>query len=308
MLREKSHQPSSARLWPQIARFMATEEALAQRFESKGPLVAGLYEFIRFGIKQGWACLFGGLMVALLIATRLWYPQDFPLTRYDFLFISAIVIQIILIATRMETLEEAKVILLFHVVGTVMEIFKTSVGSWVYPEPSFFKIGNAPLFAGFMYAAVGSYLARVWRLFDFRFTHHPPIWATIILSLAIYLNFFGHHYIMDFRIGLFILTAILFARTTVYFKVWRVHRRMPLLLGFFLVSLFIWFAENIGTITGAWLYPHQTQGWSMVPFTKLGAWFLLMIISYVMIAALNKPQPYTRPEQQLEPEGQPARP
>jgi uncharacterized membrane protein YoaT (DUF817 family) len=174
-----------------------------------------------------------------------------------------------------------------------MEIFKTSVGSWAYPEASLLKIGNAPLFAGFMYAAVGSYLARVWRLFDFHFTHHPPIWATILLSAAIYINFFAHHYMPDTRLALFALTALNFGRTTVYFKVWRVHRRMPLLLGFFLVSLFIWFAENIGTITGAWLYPHQAKGWSIVPFTKLGAWFLLMIISYVMIAALNRPQTFT---------------
>jgi len=30
------------------------------------------------------------------------------------------------------TFEEAKVILVFHIVGTVMEVFKTHVGSWVY--------------------------------------------------------------------------------------------------------------------------------------------------------------------------------
>jgi uncharacterized membrane protein YoaT (DUF817 family) len=284
---------SSAKLWPFTARFIAIEERLAQSAESKGPWIAGLYEFLRFGIKQGWACLFGGLMVALLIATKLWYPGGALLERYDFLFIAAILIQAVLIAMRLETMEEAKVILLFHVVGTAMEIFKTSVGSWAYPEASMLRVGGAPLFAGFMYAAVGSYLARVWRLFDFCFTHHPPVWATILLSIGIYINFFLHHYITDFRIALFAFTAFLFGRTTVYFKVWRVHRQMPLLLGFLLVSLFIWFAENIGTITGAWLYPHQMKAWSMVPVTKLGAWFLLMIISYVMIAALNRPQPFT---------------
>ncbi|WP_134500049.1 DUF817 domain-containing protein [Microvirga pakistanensis] len=289
-----SLRPSSAKLWPFTARFIAAEDRLARSFESKGPWMAGLYEFLRFGIKQGWACLFGGLMVALLIATKLWYPAGSPLERYDFLFIAAILIQASLIATRLETLEEAKVILLFHAVGTAMEIFKTSVGSWAYPEASLLRIGAAPLFAGFMYAAVGSYLARVWRLFDFRFTHHPPVWTTILLSVGIYINFFTHHYITDVRLVLFALTALLFGRTVVYFKVWRQHRRMPLLLGFLLVSLFIWFAENIGTVTGAWLYPHQMKEWSMVPLTKLGAWFLLMIISYVMIAALNRPEPYVQ--------------
>lgn len=304
MLFQKPRYSSSAKLWPFTARFITAEERLAQSLESKGVWVSGFYEFLRFGIKQGWASLFGGLMVALLISTKLWYPSGLLLTRYDFLFVVAVIVQLLLIALRLETWEEAKVILLFHVVGTAMEIFKTSAGSWSYPEVSLFRIGGAPLFAGFMYAAVGSYLARVWRLFDFQFTHHPPIWATILLSIGIYINFFAHHYIPDSRLVLFAFTALLFGRTTVYFKVWRVHRRMPLLLGFILVSLFIWFAENIGTITGAWLYPHQMKGWSMVPFTKLGAWFLLMIISYVMIAALNRPQRFI-PEKEVPPIAEP---
>ena len=39
------------------------------------PFVA-LYEFLRFGAKQAWACLFGGLMCALLLGTHWWYPKD----------------------------------------------------------------------------------------------------------------------------------------------------------------------------------------------------------------------------------------
>ena len=65
---------------------------------------------------------------------------------------------------------------------------------------------------------------------------------------------------------------------------------MPLLLGFVLVALFIWIAENIGTFTAAWMYPHQRNGWSLVSMGKLGAWFLLMIISYMLVALLNRPQ------------------
>ena len=48
-----------------------------------------LYEFLLFGFKQGWACLFGGLMLALLMATHLFYPTNAPLARYDFLTIGA---------------------------------------------------------------------------------------------------------------------------------------------------------------------------------------------------------------------------
>jgi uncharacterized membrane protein YoaT (DUF817 family) len=76
----------------------------------------------------------------------------------------------------------------------------------------------------------------------------------------------------------------------VHFKVWRIHRRMPLLVGFALVALFIWLAENIGTFTAAWIYPNQRHGWQLVTFGKLGAWFLLMIISYALVALVNRPQ------------------
>jgi uncharacterized membrane protein YoaT (DUF817 family) len=91
-----------------------------------------------------------------------------------------------MLAFKLETWEEAKVIFVFHAVGTTMEVFKTSVGSWIYPEASLLRIGGVPLFTGFMYAAIGSYIARCWRLFDFRFTHHPPLWALSLLALGIY--------------------------------------------------------------------------------------------------------------------------
>ncbi|MBL7309454.1 DUF817 family protein, partial [Escherichia coli] len=72
-----------------------------------------------------------------------------------------------------------------------------------------------------------------------------------------------------------------------YFKVWREHRTMPLLLGLLLVALFIWFAENFGTLSGTWLYPSQRQHWSVVPVAKLSSWFLLMIVSYTLVARAN---------------------
>ena len=62
---------------------------------------------------------------------------------------------------------------------------------------------------------------------------------------------------------------------------------MPILLGFVLVALFIWIAENIATFSNAWLYPHQVHGWVLVPLSKLGAWLLLMIISFVLVATLH---------------------
>ncbi len=281
---------SSAHNWPPIARFIEREERLGRWAESRGAVTAGTYEFLRFGVKQGWACLFGGLLLALIVASKLWYPADAPLARYDFLFLAALALQALLLAFRLETVDEAKAILLFHVVGTAMELFKTHMGSWTYPEEAIFRIGGVPLFSGFMYATVGSYLARVSRLFDFRFTRHPPLMAIAALSLAIYINFFTHHYVADLRWLLIGGAAVLFGPCVVHFKVWRVHRRMPLLLGLFLVTLFIWLAENIATAGGAWLYPHQTKAWAMVPLSKLSSWFLLMIVSYTMARFVDRPR------------------
>ncbi|MGQ3048382.1 MAG: DUF817 domain-containing protein [Niveispirillum sp.] len=286
----KPHPPSATRDWPLLSRFIAREAALGGAVKARGPWTAGFYEFLRFGVKQAWACFYGGLMLALLLGTWLLYPRDAALPRYDFLTLAALALQVALIGFRLETKEEALVILIFHLVGTGMEIFKTAVGSWAYPEESYLRIGGVPLFTGFMYAAVGSYIARVWRLFDFRFSHHPPLWSVLLLATGIYANFFLHHYWWDLRWGLFALAALLFGRCWVYFRVWDVDRRMPLLVGFALVALFIWFAENLGTFAGAWIYPNQKQGWTMVSFAKFGSWYLLMLISYSLVAMIRRPQ------------------
>lgn len=49
-------------------------------------------------------------------------------------------------------------------------------------------------------------------------------------------------------------------------------------------------------LTRTWLYPHQRAAWSMVSLGKLSSWFLLLIISYVMVAAVNRPAQYRQPE------------
>jgi uncharacterized membrane protein YoaT (DUF817 family) len=280
---------SSAANWRPLVHFIAVEARLGQ-WAQQGRATSFLYEFCRFGVKQAWACLFGASMVALLIATHLWYPRGAALSRYDFLFLAAIAIQVGMLGFRLETLEEAKVILLFHAVGTLMEIFKTATGSWIYPEPSLFRIGGVPLFSGFMYASIGSYIARAWRLFDFQFTRHPPLWTLFVLGLAVYANFFTDHYGVDLRYLLFTAAALLFGRTWIHYKIWHVYRRMPLLLACFLHALFVWFAENVGTFTRTWAYPHQVSGWSPVPLAKLGSWFLLLIISYALVALVSKPR------------------
>ncbi len=235
-------------------------------------------------------------MLAALLTTHLWYPAGGLLSRYDLLVLIALVIQIAMLAFRLETLAEARVILAFHVVGTVMEVFKTHMGSWIYPEPSLLRLGGVPLFSGFMYAAVGSYIARIWRIFDIRPIAFPPIWQPQLLAIVIYANFFTHHFVPDVRWPLFAATAWIFRRTWFEFRPFKEVRRMPILLGFFLVALFIWFAENIATFSHAWLYPAQRGGWTLVPPEKLGAWLLLMIISFVLVATLHGMETAKNPE------------
>jgi uncharacterized membrane protein YoaT (DUF817 family) len=280
---------NAATSWPPLRHVMAGEARFGRQM-ARWRWTAAAHEFLRFGIKQGWACLFGGIAVGLMILTAWFYPSHAPLARYDFLFLAMFGVQVALLASRLETRDEAKVILIYHLVGTAMEIFKTSAGSWIYPEPSVFHVAGVPLFSGFMYSCIGSYICRAWRLFNFRFSRHPPRWSLITLSLLIYANFFSDHYGVDLRLPLFGLAAVLFGRTAIYFRVWRVYRSMPLLLGLVLVSLFIWFSENIGTCTKTWLYPSQHLSWSLVSPAKLGSWFLLLIISYTLVSLINSPR------------------
>lgn len=255
------------------------------------PLGRVWHELLLFGVLQAWACLFAGILLLAIVTTKFAWPLGAHIARYDFLFLVALSTQGALLALKMERIEEAKVILIFHVVATIMELFKTAKGSWIYPEANLIRIAGVPLFSGFMYSAVGSYIARCWRLFDFRFSHYPPIWTTWLLAALIYVNFFTHHYVVDLRYGLFAFAALIYGRTVIHFTIDEVPRRMPLLLGFLLVSLFIWFAENISSFSAVWLYPHQLKAWSPVSLGKLGAWFLLMIISFVLVASVHAPKP-----------------
>ena len=239
-----------------------------------------------FGIKQAWAALFGGLLLAAIIATEY---LDLPLmARYDWLFVFAVLVQLGMLLTKLEKPHEVLTILLFHMVGLGMELFKTSssIGSWHYPGEAVIRLGNVPLFSGFMYAAVGSYIARSWRVMNLRFAPYPRRRWTAIFAAAIYINFFTHHYMWDMRWALFICLCILYGRTTVWYVISKRQHRMPLLLGFFLVSLFIWIAENIATSMHIWLYPDQTIHWHMVSPQKIGSWLLLMIISFIFVDLL----------------------
>ncbi len=256
------------------------------------------HDFFIFIYKQAYACIFWGFLLGMIVITRYYYPLEWMLFRYDFLFLSAIFFQIFLIITRLESWREIWIIAVFHIVATGMEVFKThpQIGSWSYPEPFLIGILSVPLFAGFMYSAVGSYIARVWRIFAFRFVNYPSRIYTIIIAMAIYVNFFTHHFIMDFRYIILIGILFTFGKTRIHFKPATRYYSMNLAFGFLLVAIFIWFAENIATYTKVWIYPSQTNIWHMVGPEKILAWFLLMIISFVLVSMIHRPQLYKNHE------------
>lgn len=173
--------------------------------------------------------------------------------------------------------------------GFALEVFKTSSGiqSWSYPDFAYTKVFGVPLFSGFMYAAVGSYIIQAWRLFDLRIRHHPPYAIAGLVALAIYANFFTHHFIGDYRWYLAAIALGLFARSTVVFRPHLRDRRMPLPLALVLIGFFLWIAENISTFFGLWAYPHQLGAWAAVHVTKWSAWSLLVLMSFTIVTNLK---------------------
>lgn len=246
-----------------------------------------LVEFLYFGIKEARSCLFVGLFFAAVFLV----PRAglFGIPRYDSLLVIALLIQFWMVWSKLETLDELKAICLFHAVGFALEIFKTSSGikSWSYPDFAYTKLSGVPLFSGFMYAAVGSYIIQAWRLFDLKIRHHPPYWMAILIALLIYANFFTHHYIGDYRCYIAACALGLYARTYVVFRPYDRERTMPLMLSFVLIGFFIWLAENISTFFGIWKYPNQLGAWSTVHIGKWSSWSLLVIMTFTIIANLK---------------------
>ena len=93
--------------------------------------------------------------------------------------------------------------------------------------------------------------------------------------------------ISDVRWLLMLAVLGVFWRTRVRFIVTDKQRAMPLVLAFALIGFFIWIAENISTYLGAWAYPHQHSAWQLVSFRIISSWFLLVIVSFIIVADLK---------------------
>ncbi|MYL58676.1 DUF817 family protein [Virgibacillus halodenitrificans] len=246
----------------------------------------GVKQLFRFGWEQALSCLFPVVIFASLALTQFISMPILP--RYDWLLIIFLLMQWLMVRSGLETKDELRVITLFHLIGLTLEIFKVNMGSWSYPEEGFSKVFGVPLYSGFMYASVASYLCQAWRRLDVNLVKWPSFSIVVPLAAAIYLNFFTHHYWLDIRWWLSLAVIIVFWRTWVTYKVGGKLYRMPLALSFVLIGFFIWIAENIATFFGAWQYPNQTEAWSLVHLGKVSSWLLLVIVSFLIVATLKQ--------------------
>ncbi|MDF1521768.1 MAG: DUF817 domain-containing protein [Trueperaceae bacterium] len=242
-------------------------------------------ELLHFGLKNARACVFPVYIFAMLALSQV---APLPIARYDFLLLACLGMQALMLATGLETRDELKVITLFHLLGLGLELFKVHVGSWSYPEDALFEVAGVPLYSGFMYASVASYMIQAWRHFALRFLRWPPTVLVAPLGALIYLNFFTHHALPDLRYVLIVAVLVVFGRTWVAFTPTTTTRGMPLVLAFLLIGVFVWFAENIATYLGAWQYPDQSDGWRMVSPAKLTSWSLLVIVSLMAVVQLKR--------------------
>jgi len=256
-------------------------------------------ELWHFFIANLRASYFGAFLLSLFLVTEV---VTVPLiSRYDFIFLGAIGFQICALLLRFEKIKEFFVILIFHVLATGMELFKThpAIGSWVYPDANsaLFVLATVPLFSGFLYSAVGSYISRAFVFLKLSFENFPAYFHLWILATLIYLNFFTHHFFYDIRYFLFAYVIIIFFKTRVDFQVYQRQRSMPFLLTALLTAFFVWIAENIGTFTSIWLYPNQLEYWHLVSLNKTGSWFLLLILSFALVSIIyrDKLRPVPRP-------------
>ena len=167
------------------------------------------------------SALFGILLLLAFVLTHQISWSISGIYRYDLLLAYALIIQGFLVYFKLETPREVWVIAIFHIMAMAMELFLThpKIGSWYYPEPSIFRVATVPLFAGFMYSAVGSFLARGLRLFNVSFTDLPRLLWVSLLVIFSYANFFTKFFVPDIRNILFIASVVLFWKTRVFFQI-----------------------------------------------------------------------------------------
>lgn len=263
-------------------------QSVCDRFALNGaerPYQVFIKQFVLFGYLQAISCVFP-VIIFLSLAISHFVPDAIP--RYDFLLLLMIVVQYVMYRSGMETRDELLVICLFHFLGVGLEWFKVLHGSWSYPEAAYTKFFGVPLYAGFMYASVGSYICQAWRNLDLKAEAWPGFFASGVCAFLIYANFFTNAYFPDLRLYLVLILLVVFRRASFSFALNGYRYRIHALLSFLAVGFFIWLAENIATFFGAWQYAYQHKGWKMVGWHKITSWSLLVIVSIIIVAELKR--------------------
>src|SRR3989338_5273884 len=182
-----------------------------------------LIELWHFFIANLRAGHFGVFLLAIFLLTEV-VTVPF-IGRYDFIFLAAVGFQALVLIFRFERLKEFLVILLFNILATGMELFKTNpaIGSWTYPAVggAIFALASVPLFTGFLYSAIGSYISRSFTFLKLSYQRLPDYYHLWILAVLSYVNFFTHHFFYDIRYILFAYVLIIFFRTKVHFQVYK---------------------------------------------------------------------------------------
>ncbi|MCX4511885.1 DUF817 domain-containing protein [Streptomyces sp. NBC_01619] len=249
------------------------------RLQGMGKIYEGVRQLVRFGLLQARCCAFAVALVGGIAVSGL--LPELPLARYDLVLLYGIGLAVVARWVGWDSARDTVVIAGCHLVGLLFELVKVRLGSWSYPEDAVTKVAGVPLYGGFLYAAVGSYVCRSWELLDLRLSgYRPSVMAW--LAGAVYVNFFSHHWLPDARWVLAVAMLCATAGTWVRYTVGERHYRMPLALAFVLIGFFLWVAENAATYAGAWSYPDQLDGWQPVSVAKFGAWALLISVTFVM--------------------------
>ncbi|AJD90474.1 hypothetical protein JMA_11570 [Jeotgalibacillus malaysiensis] len=260
--------------------------SVAANISFRRKIVYAVLQLTFFAREMALSCIFPLVIFCSLALTEV-IPLPF-IARYDWLLLIFLITQWWMVKAGIETIDELKVICLFHIIGLLLEVFKVYMGSWFYPETGLFKIADVPLYSGFMYASVASFLCQAWRRLDIKMINWPHPSLVVPLAIMIYLNFFTHHFLYDLRWMLLLCVILIFLRTSVSFKVRSAAYQMPLILSFIFTGFFIWIAENIATFFNAWQYPNQQEGWEIVHVGKVSSWILLVIVSFLIVASLKR--------------------
>lgn len=268
-----------------------TTSSLAVGTSRGARAVRALGQLLHFAWLELQCCSFP---LAIFAGLALSAVLELPVARYDALLVYALAVTAAFSLLGLETRRDVAIIGVFHLVGLGLEIFKVHVGSWSYPDAGVLRVGGVPVYSGFMYAAVASYILQAFRRLRLRVVGLRVAW-TAVLAVAAYVNFFTHHLIWDLRWVIAAGFVLALWGCTVAFTVGQRRYRMPLAVSFVLIGFFLWLAENAGTLLGAWRYPNQAQVWEMVHTGKWGSWALLVSLSFMLVAVLKTRDGSVRP-------------